>query len=303
MCRRLVESAGAEVDFVTKSAGLSALMVACSINEPDVIRTLIDLGADPELEDEIVSKQTALQACVKASAIDSIVALIECGADPNFEASSTGFTALLTAAELNLPRCCKTLVALGADPNYETKARGFTALTIAAASASHDAIKRLIALGASVNNEDAKYGRTALISAAIGIEDDELCAATCELLVQENAQIDLEANFAMSPEMSKRPQTALMSAAGSAKYRTRELTMRRLVFLGAKLNFETVEGGTAVLFASLEKNFENLDILVKALGADVDLENKFTLTPLMSCLEYDLYESCAKLLKLSLIHI
>ena len=298
MCRRLVESAGAEVDFVTKSDGLSALMVACSINEPDVIRTLIDLGADPELEDEIVSKQTALQACVKASAIDSIVALIECGADPNFEASSTGFTALLTAAELNLPRCCKTLVALGADPNYETKARGFTALTIAAASASHDAIKRLIALGASVNNEDAKYGRTALISAAIGIEDDELCAATCELLVQENAQIDLEANFAMSPEMSKRPQTALMSAAGSAKYRTRELTMRRLVFLGAKLNFETVEGGTAVLFASLEKNFENLDILVKALGADVDLENKFTLTPLMSCLEYDLYESCAKLLKL-----
>ena len=58
-----------------------------------------------------------------------------------------------------------------------------------------------------------------------------------------------------------------------------------------------MEGGTAVLFASLEKNFENLDILVKALGADVDLENKFTLTPLMSCLEYDLYESCAKTVK------
>ena len=130
MCRRPAQSAGVEVDFVTKSDGLSALMVACSINEPDVIRTLIDIGADPELEDEIVSKQTALQACVKASAIDSIVALIECGADPNFEASSTGFTALLTAAELNLPRCCKTLVALGADPNYETKTRGFTALTV-----------------------------------------------------------------------------------------------------------------------------------------------------------------------------
>ena len=298
MCKRLIEFGGAEVDFVTKSEGISALMVACSINEPDVIRTLIDLGADPELEDECVSKQTALQACVKASAIDSIVALIECGADPNLETSSTGFTALLTAAELNLPECCKTLVTLGADPNYETKARGFTALSVAAASASHDAIKRLIALGASVNNEDAKYGRTALISAAIGVEDDELCAATCELLIQENAQIDLEANFAMSPEMSKRPQTALMSAAGSTKYKTRELTLRRLAFLGAKLNFETVEGDTAVLFASREKNFENLEILVKALGADVDFENKFTLTPLMSCLEYDLYESCAKLLKL-----
>ena len=46
--------------FVTKST-VFPLMVACSINEPDVIRTLIDIGADPELEDEIVSKQTALK--------------------------------------------------------------------------------------------------------------------------------------------------------------------------------------------------------------------------------------------------
>ena len=298
MCRRLVECSGADVDFMTKSEGLSALIVACSINDPDVVRTLIDIGADPDLEDANVSKQTPLQACVKVGAFECIVELIECGADPNFETPSTGFTALLTAAELNLPECCKSLVAHGADPNYETKARGFTALTVAAASASHDAIKRLITLGASVNNEDAKYGRTPLISAAIEIEDDDLCAATCELLVQENAQIDLEANFAMSPDMSKIPQTALMSASGSKKHKIRELTLRRLVFLGAKLNFETIEGDTAVLFASREKNFENLDILVKALGADVDYENKFTLTPLMSCLENDLYESCARLLKL-----
>jgi len=298
MCVKIVEMMGADVDFITKSEGVSALMVACSINEPDVVRILIDLGANPDLEDLDISKQTALQAGVKASAIDSMIALIECGADPNFEAISTGFTPLLTAAELNLPKCCKALVAHGADPNYETKAKGFTALSVAAMSASNDAITQLIAIGASVNNEDAKFGRTALISAAIGIEDDAKCAAICELLIRENAQIDLEANFAISPETSKRNQTALMSAARCVQYKVRELTIRRLVFLGAKINFESVEGDTALNFASREKNFENLDILIKALGADVDRENKFTHTPLMSCLESDNFESCAKLLKL-----
>ena len=60
-----------------------------------------------------------------------------------------------------------------------------------------------------------------------------------------------------------------MSAAGSAKYRTRELTLRRLVFLGAKLNFETVEGGTAYFLAS--RRISKTRHTRKALGADVDL--------------------------------
>ena len=70
MCRRLVECSGADVDFMTKSEGLSALIVACSINDPDVVRTLIDIGADPDLEDANVSKQTPLQACVKVGAFE-----------------------------------------------------------------------------------------------------------------------------------------------------------------------------------------------------------------------------------------
>ena len=85
-----------------------------------------------------------------------VVELIECGADPNSKLPPL-VTALLTAAELNLPSVEITRRSRR-DPNYETKARGFTALTVAAASASHDAIKRLITLGASVNNEDVKYG-------------------------------------------------------------------------------------------------------------------------------------------------
>lgn len=51
-CVRLLAAAGADLDHRDKSGGLTALHMAAGYVNPDVVRTLIELGADPEVEDD-----------------------------------------------------------------------------------------------------------------------------------------------------------------------------------------------------------------------------------------------------------
>jgi ankyrin repeat protein len=152
MIKRLLKS-GASPNTALPS-GETALMSAALTGRVEAVAALADGGADLNSK-EGTKGQTALMWAIAEEHRDVVRFLVERGADVRIRATS-GFTALLLAARYNDIETIKLLLGHGASV-AETANDGTTALHVAALRGHVELVKFLLDQGADPNADKAGY--------------------------------------------------------------------------------------------------------------------------------------------------
>jgi len=148
----------------TEADGSTALHWAAQLNRPDLVKSLLEAGANANVKTRYGVAPLTL-ACVNGSAA-VVELLLARGADPGV-ANEEGATALMTCARTGRVDAIRPLLARGADVNAVERFRGQTALMWAAAENNAEAATLLVEAGASVNAK-SRAGFTALLLAVRG---------------------------------------------------------------------------------------------------------------------------------------
>lgn len=137
------------------TAGYTGLMVAAERGRPDIVKSLLDHKADPNVAGRDGS--TALMLAAENNQPEIVKLLISRGADPNRQ-DNNGWTAVLKAAYQGHAKCIEVLAS-------HSKLELDRALLVATLMEKKDAVKALLDNGAEVDFR-ASDGRTPLILAA-----------------------------------------------------------------------------------------------------------------------------------------
>ncbi|MFQ5639980.1 MAG: ankyrin repeat domain-containing protein [bacterium] len=188
---RLLADAGANINASSTLFKKTMLGWAASGGNADIVKALIEAGADVNAKDEIGG--TALSAAVMAKPprIDIIKILINAGADPDI-GLFLDQPFLVWASMVGNVDVIKALIDAGADVNVRNK-KGATPLMAAVAARQKEAVKLLIDSGADVNarsyppkgkrKRGGKKGQTATdVAKAMGDKDIE------EMLIKAGAK-------------------------------------------------------------------------------------------------------------------
>ena len=128
------------------------LFQAASNGHLDVVKALLNAGADPNRADE--EGKTPLLQCASTGWRGMVELLLDSGADPN-KASVSGYTPIQRAARYGKEGEVKLLLERGADPNSENNYGDIT-LHMAADSGYSDVVELLLNAGADPNKQDYK---------------------------------------------------------------------------------------------------------------------------------------------------
>lgn len=226
---RLLLAAGALPNIQHPDHGQTALIVASTMGNTEIVEALLEKGADPNIRDG--NSFTALHAAVRdsdygtdhasrMSAAATVKVLLAHGADPNAridqkgrqsvravnEVAFQGATPLALAAEVNSLDAIKELVKGGADPKIATE-QGTTPLILACGAGTDvqrmrsveertlalETAKFLVEQGVDVNAA-GQFGWTALHAATYQGLDDVI-----EFLVSKGAKIDAFDKLGQTP--------------------------------------------------------------------------------------------------------
>lgn len=156
----------AEVAALLLAAGArpdpGALSGAALNGDTAQVRALLAHGAEPNAGQGHALSEAA-RGCLSRDNTDVIRMLLDAGADPRIH-DDYGYTALHRAAGLCGPPAVRLLLQRGADPNIRD-GNGYTPLISAAGSGSVESVALLIAAGADVNARDVD-GKSVLDYAA-----------------------------------------------------------------------------------------------------------------------------------------
>lgn len=129
----------------------AALASAALNGDLEQVRMLLARGADPNAGEGYVLAEAA-RGCHRNDNTEVIRALVEAGADPRVR-DNLGYTPLHRAAGMCEPEIVELLIRRGADPDARD-ANGFTPLIGAAGSGRIENVRLLVAAGADVNGVD-----------------------------------------------------------------------------------------------------------------------------------------------------
>ena len=315
-CTNLLLKAGADVNLAEYSGGSAALHKAAAKGQWKCLEKLIEAGADVNLAG--TGGLTALHMAVEYDQEECFKMLIELGADVNLSGAN-GCTALHKAAENKSKKYLEKLIENKANV-HAVDANGQTSLLKAASrdgnktgnketktgTPSSQCIEILLKAGADVNIVDHN-GHTPLSRAAECGDQKAM-----EILLQNGANIDATDSSGNTPLIktvqrkyvncliylvnqgadvniaNKHGMTPLIAASGICPS-----VVVLLVDKGAKVNVKTSSGKTPLSFLAYNVSDEEfelgkvcLDLLISA-GADVNLLDSESGTPLMSAIKYD----------------
>jgi ankyrin repeat protein len=171
--------------------GRTALFRAARIGKSDIVRLLLDHGANSNAEDK--TGEAPLQTASRYGHQECVEMLIAAGAKldhcPAPETTEYSETALCSAARKH-PEIAKTLLRHGANPNAASSAGRLPLIYAAADENSLDILVALLEAGARVNEQDGQ-GRTALHAAI-----DAGSVTLVKLLLANGADPEIEADHA-----------------------------------------------------------------------------------------------------------
>jgi len=147
---------GADVNAINNDYE-TALMLAVYKNYKDIVKLLLNKGANPNIQDRVGN--TALMFAVNKGYKDIVKLLLNKGADPNLQ-TEYGNTALIWATKRTNKDIVKLLLNKNADINIQNKL-GSTALILATKKNNKDIVELLLNKNADINIQN-NYGNTAL---------------------------------------------------------------------------------------------------------------------------------------------
>ncbi|RLN87526.1 hypothetical protein BBJ28_00024585 [Nothophytophthora sp. Chile5] len=237
-------------------------MLAARYDNVDVVRYLVDAGADKEAK-RTDGKTVLMWAACKDN-VDMVRYLVDAGADK--EAKDThGWTALMLAATYGHPDMVRCLVDAGADKEAKDT-DGQPALMLAARHGKLDVVRYLVDAGADKEAKDTD-GETALIYSAR----------------YDNVDVVRYLIDAGADKEAKRTDgwTALMLA---ARYGCLHV-VRYLVDAGADKEAKNTDGWSALMLVALDGRLAVVRYLVDA-GADKEAKDTRGWTALMLAATY-----------------
>jgi len=190
--------------------------------------------------------------------LPTVACLLEFGADVNTK-SWEGYTALIKASINGNMELIEFLIKNGADINSKTK-HGLTALLYAAKLGHTSAIELLVTEGAEVNVKD-KIGMTPLMYLA------------------RNGYINMVTNL-ISEDIEKKFRSIDISTFVKVSKDNTVETVKFLIDHRANVNAKTVQGHTALTYASRDGFLETVKHLIEN-GAEVNSATSFGYTALM----------------------
>jgi len=187
---RLLIAHGADLNMGEKGYGDTALHTAAHLNNVEIVKILLESGADPNPYSKHKDWETPLHYAAEAGAVEAIQALVDSGIDVDTR-KDQGLSALLNTLKTGRPDFTTKVVTVlldnGADPNL-TDERGNSALHFAAAKGMTEVIPNLIENKANIDLQNG-IGDTPLHRAA---KSNKVEAVS--LLIQYGADLNKENN-------------------------------------------------------------------------------------------------------------
>ena len=234
---------GANVN-ATNNKGLTALLKACSYGQMDVVKVLLEAGADPTIVDDV--HYSSLHAAVDGRCNkDTLRALIDHGA--HIDATrKDGTNALLRACTTGQSKSVIVLLEAGAGVSI-TKPNGNTCLHTAIEGKCHkEAVQKIIEQGHNVNNLN-KSGKTALFLACQSAQ-----AESVKLLLEKGADPNI---------LDAEDYTGLHAAVYA---NCRNETLQEIITHGVYLDAQNIDGQTALWLACSYRQHNSIKILLEA---------------------------------------
>ena len=155
--RRLLSSGMLDVNAVWGEASLTPLGKAAQMGCENVVKLLLDSGADPDKADDYETS-TPLHQASRSGHRDVVKRLLDGGAHPNKTREAKGITPLHLAVKMSHNErnrdVVEALLKGGADPNMGSLQDGETPLHSAAMLGNLSEVKLLIGNGADPNKPD-----------------------------------------------------------------------------------------------------------------------------------------------------
>ena len=310
---RLLVEHGATIDATEHTRGQTAMMWAISERQSDVVKTLIDLGADITVRsaerprrihtrtagfnpsgviDVTHGGNSALLFAARHGDLDSARYLINAGADAN-DTAPVGTNALVVAVHSGHTELALYLLDQGSDPN--TDGAGYTALHAATLRGDAVVVDALLAAGADANARVMRGSEGRRNSPDYVLEHDVvgatplwLAAHFSEPTIMRNLiEHGADASFAMT-----NGTTALHAATAARRRQEPGLTANaagneRRVFdvvtiaLDYGTDIEAMdEKGNTALHVAASRGLDTVVELLVGQGADLSAQNADGKTPL-----------------------
>jgi len=254
----------------------TALMTAALAGHRGIVQTLLDGGANPNVEAQHLG-QTALAMAASGGHDEIVKLLLDRGASINHRSGKykrpyAGVTALFIAALRNRVSTIDLLIKSGADPNIEND-DGLTPLMYAAAKGLVDALNALIHAGAPVDYVSST-GVTALLSATDAQAKWQMIAYLASAGADPNARVGPGKNFPkefigatplMLAALDTDPSSAFVLLMAGADVSVKSLSGMTAAGNVAKKLREDAAGG---------RSREELELLQKALSEPVSARRR-----------------------------
>jgi len=137
---RLLREVLVEVNVRARYSGDTALDSAAGLGEVEMVRLLLDRGANPKIGDK--DNLTPLQLAAHHGNLAIVRMLLKAGANVNSTDSRYGYTALASASQNDHVKVVRELLGAGADPTLRIK-NGRTASELAHLKGRDD-VERLL---------------------------------------------------------------------------------------------------------------------------------------------------------------
>jgi len=244
---------GAHLDAADRF-GQTALLAAVQNNRTDIVKLLIERGADVNGVDA-----AALPLAADQNNLDIAKLLLEKAANPE-DKDGAGDTALLKSIDRGNTNMLRLLLEKGASPDDKDR-NGMPPLLLASISGNAEAVKMLLAKGANVNATDG------LENTALHVAVENGRTSVVEVLLANHANIDAGAQFGYTP---------LFAACNACQAETARQLLEHRASISARAN-----NGETPLHAAAHRGCPEVVKLLLDHGANIESTDNDGFTPLL----------------------